>query len=43
MDKLGLKLDNLENVLIQGKKVVPIVRKWGHPWLLLHQPEQMVA
>ena len=43
MDKLGLKLDNLENVLIQGKKVVPVVRKWGHPWLLLHQPEQMVA
>ncbi len=35
MDKLGIRLDNLKNVLIQGNKHVPIVRKWGHPWLLL--------
>ena len=31
MDRMGVKLDNLQNVLVQGKKVVPIVRKWGHP------------
>ncbi len=30
MNKLGVKLDNLENVLIQGNNIVPIIRKWGH-------------
>lgn len=35
MDRMGVKLDNLENVLIQGKTVVPVTRKWGHPWMLL--------
>ncbi|PVH90773.1 hypothetical protein DM02DRAFT_577620, partial [Periconia macrospinosa] len=31
MDKLG------------GDNRVPVVRKWGHPWLLLHQLEKSVA
>jgi hypothetical protein len=31
MDKMRVKLDNLKNVLIQDKTVVPVVRKWGHP------------
>lgn len=35
MDKLGVRIDNLTNTLIQGNKKIPIVRKWGHPWLLL--------
>ena len=35
MDKLGVKLDNLKNVLVQGDNRVPVIRKWGHPWLLL--------
>lgn len=43
MDKLGVRLDNLANVLIQGEKIVPIVRKWGHPWMLLHHPEEVLA
>jgi hypothetical protein len=43
MDKLGVKLDNLKNMLVQGDKFVPVVRKWGHPWLLLHQPEKSIA
>ena len=43
MDKMGVKLDNLQNVLVQGKKVVPIVRKWGHPWMLLNRTEETVA
>ena len=43
MDKLGVKLDNLENMLVQGDNRVPIIRKWGHPWLLLQQPEKSVA
>jgi hypothetical protein len=43
MDTMGVRLDNLKNVLVQGDKVTPIVRKWGHPWMLLHQPEQSLA
>ena len=35
MDTLRVKFDNLRNVLIQGSKIVPIIRKWGHPWMLL--------
>jgi hypothetical protein len=27
IDRIGVKLDNLVNVLIQGTKIVPIVRK----------------
>jgi hypothetical protein len=43
MDKIRVKLDNLENVLVQGKKIVPIVRKWGHPWMLLNRIEETIA
>lgn len=43
MDRMGVKLDNLENILIQGKKIVPIVRKWGHPWMLLDRTEETMA
>jgi len=43
MDQLGIKLDNLENVLIQGKRRIPIVRKWGHPWMLLNRMEEAMA
>ena len=37
MDRMGVRLDNLTNTLVQGNKVGPVVRKWGHPWMLLHQ------
>jgi hypothetical protein len=40
---MGVKLDNLKNVLIQGKTVVPVIRKWGYLWILLHYHEQSVA
>lgn len=43
MDRMGVKLDNLKNVLIQGQKVVPVVRKWGHPWMLPHSMEKAIA
>jgi polyhydroxyalkanoate synthesis regulator phasin len=42
MDKMNVRFDNLKNVLVQGKNIVPIVRKWGHPWMLLHR-EQAIA
>jgi hypothetical protein len=35
MDKMGVKLDNLRNVLIQGEKEIPIIRRWGHPWWII--------
>jgi hypothetical protein len=43
MDRMGVKLDNLANVLIQGTKIVPIVQKWGHPWMLLYRMEEVIA
>ena len=30
MDKLGIKLNNFKNVLIQGDNRVPVVCKWGY-------------
>ena len=36
IEKLGVKLNNLENILIQGDNWVPVVCKWGYPQLLLH-------
>ena len=31
IDKLGVKLNNLKNMLVQGDNRVPIIRKWGYP------------
>jgi hypothetical protein len=27
IDQIGVKLDNLQNILIQGNKTIPVVRK----------------
>ncbi|KAI0991702.1 hypothetical protein K3495_g16485, partial [Podosphaera aphanis] len=35
MDRLGIKFDNIKNILKQGKTRCAVTRKWGHPWLLL--------
>lgn len=43
MDNIGVFFDNTRNVLIQGNKKVPVVRKWGHPWMLLDQLEESLA
>jgi hypothetical protein len=40
---MGVELHNLKNTLVQGSRVVPIVRKWGHPWLLLDKLEETAA
>ena len=42
MDHHGIFFNNVENMLIQGGKEFPIVRKWGHPWLLLNKQETVV-
>jgi hypothetical protein len=43
MDQLGVKINNLDNLLLQGDKRIPIVHKWGYPWLLLNQPEKSIT
>ena len=43
MDKMGVRLDNLRNVLIQGNTTVPVVRKYGHPFLLLDRAEESLT
>jgi hypothetical protein len=43
MDAIGVRFDNLKNILIQGSKIVPVVRKWGHSWMLLNQLEESMA
>ncbi|KDN61365.1 putative conserved hypothetical protein [Colletotrichum sublineola] len=42
-DRLVIRFDNLTNTLHQGNLVVPIVRKWGHPWMLFGPPEPSIA
>lgn len=44
MDKLGVFLRNTTNELVQHQesgpdKVVPVVRKWGHPWFFVAKRE----
>ncbi|RKF61524.1 hypothetical protein OnM2_041057 [Erysiphe neolycopersici] len=43
MKQMGVYLNNLENVLVRGQKIVPIIIKFGHPFLLLNQAEESVA
>lgn len=43
MKRMGVILDNLRNFLIQGTKIIPIVMKFGHPWMLLYNIEQSIA
>lgn len=40
---LGVYCNNLEKFLVQGEKLVPNVIKFGHPFLLLNQTEEIVA
>ena len=43
MDKNGVKLDNIKNMLVKGSLKVLVIQKWGHPWMLLHNDEQSIA
>ena len=45
MDSMGIFLNNLQNVLFQPRtgKEVAVVRKWGHPFMLLDSREQTLA
>jgi len=41
-DKINAHYDNLQNILIQGKKKHLIIQKKGYPWLLLNQHNQLL-
>jgi hypothetical protein len=43
MDRYGVYFNNVENTLVHGGKTYPVVRKWGHPWLLLNGQEAAMA
>lgn len=45
MTKMGVKYDNLKDLLIQPRsgKIIPVVRKWDHPFLLLNSLEETLA
>jgi hypothetical protein len=42
MDMKGVQFDNVNNVLIQGDKTIPITRRWGHPWLHLYHQQGII-
>ena len=41
MDRKQVKFDNLSDELIQGDKKVRVVRKWGHPWMMLYDVQHL--
>ena len=43
IDKIGVTLNNLQNILIQGKKRVAVIRKFGYLFILVNYPEQSLA
>ena len=42
IDRLRVKFDNLDNIVIQGNQKTPVVRAFGHPWLLLDPLQSLV-
>ncbi|KAF1357346.1 hypothetical protein EJ07DRAFT_128601, partial [Lizonia empirigonia] len=43
MDHHGIYLNNIDNVLVHEGKEYPVIRKWGHPWLLLGDSQETAA
>jgi hypothetical protein len=43
MNRLSVYFNNLENMLVYNGKNYPVVRKWGHSWLLLGDQEPAIA
>jgi hypothetical protein len=37
MDRHNVYFNNINNILVYNGKEYPVVRKWGHPWLLLNE------
>ena len=44
MDDLNVRLDNTRNVLVKNEtKIVPVIRKYGHPWIILNNSPKTIA
>ena len=43
MNKHNVYFNNVQNVLVHDSDEYPIVRKWGHPWFLIDEPERSIA
>jgi hypothetical protein len=43
IDNLSAYLQNLDNTIVQRQKIVQIVRKFGHPFILLDNQEETLA
>ena len=43
MDRHRIYFNNIDNVLVHEMKGYPVVRKWGHPWLLLEDNQATAA
>ncbi|KAI0999710.1 hypothetical protein K3495_g8484, partial [Podosphaera aphanis] len=43
MDRMGIEFHNLRNFLVQGNIEVPIIRKFGHPFLLPYEFEKSLV
>ncbi|RKF81035.1 hypothetical protein GcM3_039032, partial [Golovinomyces cichoracearum] len=43
MDHLEVQFLNLSNILIQKNNIVPVIRKRGHPWMLLGSTEKSIV
>jgi hypothetical protein len=43
IDRIGIKLNNLKNILVQGNKIVLVVCKWGYLYLLFYYLDQSIA
>jgi hypothetical protein len=40
---MGVRFDNLTNTMVQGTKVVPVKRQWGHPFWMPFRKESNLA
>src|SRR5579862_9447689 len=43
MDKHNVYFNNVRDELVHGSDEYPVIRKWGHPWFLINEPERSVA
>jgi hypothetical protein len=43
MDRHKVWFNNLKIVMVHEGKHYPVVRKWGHPWILLRNLKRSVA
>ena len=43
IDTIRVHFNNFKNILIQSNKIVLVVHKWGHFWMLFNQLKETLA